>query len=93
MMPLAHGLQVLLQLLRDSGVRQKVLATGGQFQQGLAPGKTYQLLRVRMDPATHLIPEISGHRLMVSIRLMRVEADGRLRPSQEDAALDLALCA
>lgn len=93
MMPLAQALQVLLQLLRDSGVRQKVMATGGQFQQGLAPGKTYQLLRVRMDAAAHLIPEISGHRLMVSIRLMRVEADGRLRPSHEDAALDLALCA
>jgi hypothetical protein len=30
---------------------------------------------------------------MVSIRLMRVETDGRLRPSHEDAALDLALCA
>jgi cell division protein ZapD len=92
-MPLAKALQVLLQLLRDSGVRQKVLATGGQFQQGLTPGKTYQLLRVRMDPAANLVPEISGHRLMVSIRLMRVEADGRLRPSHEDAALDLALCA
>ena len=70
-----------------------MLASAGQFQQGLAPGKTYQLLRVRMDPATHLIPEISGHRLMVSIRLMRIENDGRLRPSHEDAAFELALCA
>ena len=93
MMPLAQALQVLLQLLRDSGVRQKVLASGGQYQQGLAPGKTYQLLRVRMDAAALLVPEISGHRLMVSIRLMRAEADGRLRPSQEDAAFELALCA
>ncbi|MCW5656249.1 MAG: cell division protein ZapD [Burkholderiaceae bacterium] len=93
MMPLAQALQVLLQLLRDSGVRQKVLASGGQYQQGLAPGKTYQLLRLRMDPAADLVPEISGHRLMVSIRLMRAEADGRLRPSHEDAAFELALCA
>jgi len=93
MMPLAQALQVLLQLLRDSGVRQKVLASGGQYQQGLAPGKTYQLLRVRMDPAAQLVPEISGHRLMVSIRLMRAEADGRLKPSQEDAAFELALSA
>lgn len=93
MMPLAQALQVLLQLLRDSGVRQKVLASGGQYQQGLAPGKTYQLLRLRMDEASELVPEISGHRLMVSIRLMRAEADGRLRPSQEDAAFELALCA
>jgi cell division protein ZapD len=93
MMPLAQALQVMLQLLRDSGVRQKVMATGGQFQQSLPPGKVYQLLRVRLDPATELIPEISGHRLMVSVRLMRAEADGRLRPSHEDASFELALCA
>ena len=89
MMPLAQALQVLLQLLRDSGVRQKVVAPGGQFQQGLRPGKTYQLLRVRLDPALQLVPEISGHRLMVSVRLMRAEADGRLRPSNEDASFEL----
>lgn len=93
MMPLAQALHVLLQLLRESGVRQKVVATAGQFQQSLAPGKTYQLLRVRLDPALGLVPEISGHRLMVSIRLMRAEADGRLRPAADDAAFDLTLCA
>jgi cell division protein ZapD len=93
MMPLAQALHVLLQLLRESGVRQKVVATGGQFQQSLAPGKLYQLLRVRVDPAMGLVPEISGHRLMVSIRLMRAEADGRLRPAAEDASFDLTLCA
>lgn len=93
MMPLAQALQVLLQLLRDSGIRQKVLASAGQFQQSLAPGKTYQLLRLRLDPALQLVPEISGHRLMVSVRLMRAEPDGRLRPSQEDASFELALCA
>jgi cell division protein ZapD len=93
MMPLAQALQVLLQLLRDSGVRQKVVASGGQFQQSLPAGKVYQLLRVRLDPALQLIPEISGHRLMVSVRLMRAEPDGRLRPAQEDASFELALCA
>jgi cell division protein ZapD len=93
MMPLAQALHVLLQLLRDSGVRQKVLATGGQFQQSLPTGKVYQLLRVRLEPTLQLIPEISGHRLMVSVRLMRAEADGRLRPSHEDASFEMALCA
>ena len=63
------------------------------FSRDSRPGRPISLLRVRMDPATQLIPEISGHRLMVSIRLMRVETDGRLRPSHEDAAFELALCA
>jgi cell division protein ZapD len=93
MMPLAQALHVLLQLLRDSGARQKVVATGGQYQQNLAPGRAYQLLRVHIDPALALVPEISGHRLMVSIRLMRPEPDGRLRPANEEASFDLTLCA
>ena len=93
MMPLAQALHVLLQLLRDSGVRQKVLATGGQFQQSLPTGKVYQLLRVRLEPTLQLIPEISGHRLLVSVRMMRAEADGRLRPSHEDTSFEMALCA
>jgi len=39
------------------------------------------------------VPEISGHRLMVSIRLMKADGEGRLRPFAEDCAFELALCA
>ena len=81
LMPLAEALKVLLGLLRDSGVPHKVVAPGGQYQQSLPPGRTYQLLRVRIDPAPDIVPEISGHRLMVSVRLMRQDAEGRLKPS------------
>ncbi len=56
-------------------------------------GKTFHLLRVRLDPALGLVPEISGHRLIVSIRLMRADADGRLKPVSEDLPVELALCA
>jgi cell division protein ZapD len=82
----------LLKLLRDSGAPQKVMATGGQLQQNLPQGRTFQLLRLRIDGALGLIPEISGNRLMVSVRLMRHEADDRLHASAEDAAFELTLC-
>jgi cell division protein ZapD len=39
------------------------------------------------------VPEISGNRLLVSVRLMRVDGDGRLQPCQDDAAFELTLCA
>ncbi len=92
-MPLAEALTVLLGLLRESGTPQRVVAPSGQYQQSLPQGKSYHLLRVRLDDATDLVPEISGHRLMVSVRLMRADADGRLRPSGADAAFELTLCA
>ncbi len=91
--PMAESIYVLLKLLRDSGVPQKVAAERGQFQQNLPQGRTFQLLRLRMDPSLGLIPEISGNRLIVSVRLMRQEADGRLHSCAEDAAFELTLCA
>jgi cell division protein ZapD len=94
--PMAEALQVLLSLLRDSGQPQRVVAPAGQFQQSLQnlpPGKVYQLLRVRVDGETGLVPEISGHRLMVSVRFMKPDAEGRLRPSAVDSTFELSLCA
>jgi cell division protein ZapD len=90
--PLAVALRMLLELLRSSGQPQRTLAPGGQYQQSLPPGKTYQLLRVRVDAAEGLVPEISGHRLMVSIRFMRADVEGRLRAAGADATFDLTLC-
>ena len=93
MMPLAEALQVLLGLLRESGAPQKVIATAGQYQQSLAAGRAYLLMRVRLDVPEDVIPEISGHRLIASVRLMRQDADGRLKPYTTDTAFELTLCA
>ena len=91
--PLAEALQTLLQLVREAGVPHKVVSTAGQFQQSLPSGRSYQLLRVRIDEAEGLVPEITGHRLQVSVRLMRPDSDGRLRPAAVDMPFELTLCA
>ena len=91
--PMAEALKVLLTLLRDSGSPHKVVALAGQYQQGLPQGRPYHLLRLRIDKQLGLVPEITGHRLMVSVRLMRGDADGRLKLANEDAAFELTLCA
>ncbi len=93
MMPLAQALQVLLGLVRDSGNAHTVVACAGQFQQSLPQGRGYQLIRVRLNDAGELVPEISGHRLMVTVRLMRQEPDGRLKLSPTDTDFELTLCA
>ena len=92
LVPLAESIGMLLKLLRDSGKPQKILAAGGQYQQSLPQGRTFQLLRLLVDPSLGVIPEISGNRLMVSVRLMRHESDDRLHSSADDAQLELTLC-
>ena len=98
---LAQGVQMLLVLLlaplllglvRDAGVPHKVVSQGGQFQQSLPQGRVYHLLRLRLPQAHDFVPEISGHRLMVSIRLMRQDAEGRLKACSDDTSFELTLC-
>jgi cell division protein ZapD len=91
--PFAESLNLLLGLLREGGVPSKVMAVQGQFQQSLPTGKTYQLMRVRMLDEDGIVPEISGHRLMASVRLMQPDVDGRLQPAKCDRAMELTLCA
>ena len=91
--PLVDAIVLLMKMLRDSGMPQKVVAPGGQFQQNLPQGRTFQLLRLRIDPALDLVPEISGNRLMMSVRMMRQGDDQRLHAAAEDAAFELTLCA
>jgi cell division protein ZapD len=91
--PFERALGILLGLLRESGQPQRVHAAAGLYQQRLPEGKAYQLLRVEVPTEDGQVPEISGHRLLVSVRLLRGDADGRLRPTGQDISLDLALCA
>jgi cell division protein ZapD len=90
--PMTQAISLLLQILRSSGRAQQVTASAGQFQQTLPSGRTFQLLRLRIDGALGIVPEISGNRLMASVRLMRHGDDGKLQPVREDVPIELALC-
>ena len=91
--PLAHAIELLMQMLRESGMTQKVMATGGQLQQNLPQGRTFQLLRLRIDPQLGLTPEISCNRLVVVIRLLQQQADGQQSASSLDIPFEMTLCA
>jgi cell division protein ZapD len=90
---LAQAVKLLLQMLRESGSSQKVMATAGQLQQNLPQGRTFQLLRLKIDPALGFTPEISCNRLLVVIRMMRQQQDGKLVGSTDDVPFEMTLCA
>ncbi|MDQ3057996.1 MAG: cell division protein ZapD [Pseudomonadota bacterium] len=89
---LAEAVCLLLRLLRDSGTAQKVVTSAGLYQQMLPQGRTFQLLRLRLNSKLGLIPEISCNRLMVSVRLMCRGSDGRLQTSGDNSMFELTLC-
>ena len=91
--PWAQAIEQLLQMLRESGSSQKVMATSGQLQQNLPQGRSFQLLRLKIDPSLGLTPEISCNRLLVVIRMMRQQSDGKLVATTDDVPFEMTLCA
>lgn len=91
--PLAQAVKLLLQMLRESGSSQKVMAASGQLQQNLPQGRTFQLLRLKIDPTLGITPEISCNRLLVVVRMLRQQSDGKLVATTEDVPFEMSLCA
>ena len=52
-----------------------------------------QLLRLKIDPALGITPEISCNRLLVVIRMMRQQSDGKLVACTDDVPFEMSLCA
>ncbi len=93
LLPMSNAIKVLLGLLRDSGSAQKIVAVTGQFQQNLPQGRSFQLLRLALDPSLGAIPEISANRLVVSIRFVQQSMHDRVQPITVDTSFELTLCA
>ncbi len=91
--PLIQATQLLLQMLRESGSNQKVLAPSGQLQQNLPQGRTFQLLRLKVDASLGVAPEISCNRSLVVIRMLRQQSEGKWVACTEDVPFEMALCA
>jgi cell division protein ZapD len=92
-MPLAEALHALMGLLRDSGAPQRLVASGGQYQQSLPQNKTYQLLRLRIDDgrrpgARDQRPPADGVDPHDARRCRRPAAPGAV-----DVPFELTLCA
>jgi cell division protein ZapD len=90
--PIMACVRLLMRLLRDTEVAQKVMTQEGVYQQSLNTGKNYQLLRISMQPNMQLIPTVSAHRLMVTVRMMRREGEKMLHAGNVQAGFELALC-
>jgi cell division protein ZapD len=90
--PLAESIALLLGMLRDAGTPQKIMAIDGQFQQLLPQGRSFQLMRIFLDNSLSLIPEISGNRMMVSVRLMEKDSNDRMMQYKNDVVLEMSLC-
>ncbi len=76
-MPLYNGLALILRLLRESGNPVDAAAEQGSYQEMLT-GKSFQLLRVWVDPALGVFPEMSANKYVIWVRFSM--QDNELKP-------------
>lgn len=91
LMPVLNAIIMVLRLLRDSGTQVTIIAQAGSYQQMLQ-GKTYQLMRVKLDETLGAIPEASANKYMLWVRFTSQDGDMKPRPIDTDIPFELALC-
>ncbi|AUT45838.1 cell division protein ZapD [Achromobacter sp. AONIH1] len=89
--PLYDGLTLALRLLRESGRKSDTVAEQGAYQQMLG-GKQFQMLRVWVDPAHGVFPEISANKYMIWIRFSTQDGDFKPQPVARDVPFQMTLC-
>jgi len=89
--PLFDAISIVLRLLRESGRSAKVIAQAGSYQQMLQ-GKVYQMLRLTIDEALGVIPEISANKYMLWVRFTSQGGDMKPKSFENDVPFELTLC-
>jgi cell division protein ZapD len=91
LVPLFDAISIVLRLLRESGRTSRVIAQAGNYQQMLQ-GKAYQMLRLELDEALHVIPEISANKYMLWVRFTSQDGDMKPKSFENDVSFELTLC-
>lgn len=88
--PLRQAVEVILKVARHASLWETHSLDGGYLQIPLS-GKNFHLLRVQLPDGELRFPEISGHRLMITIRFMLLDDDFKQRQSTGAITFELSL--
>ncbi|MDU3922074.1 MAG: cell division protein ZapD [Klebsiella pneumoniae] len=84
---LVQSLSLILQLIRNSALFRKQTSLNGFYQDN---GEDADLLRLRLDLAHQLYPQISGHKSRFAIRFLALDSEYGIVPERFD--FELACC-
>jgi cell division protein ZapD len=90
-LPIRDGLTIVLRLLRESGNASTQTAVQGVYQQMMA-GRIAQMLRIRLRPEYHCVPEISANKYALNIRFTTQEGGQRPKVIESDVEFYLTFC-
>ncbi len=88
-------IDLILSLIRDSALAEKVVAKNGFFQNTLDTSLSNQMLRIELNCQGNIFPEISAGKHRYSIRILQAQETADQLPVQlkQDIEFKLFLCA
>lgn len=89
--PIADGVAVVTQLLRESTPAQSHVAARGYFELAM-DGRQIQLIRVAVPRQPEVAAEISANKYVVSVRFRQLEPSMHLKSMEQDIPFQMALC-
>jgi cell division protein ZapD len=91
MLCVQRAVDLILELLRESGTSSQYVACGGVFQLMLG-GRVAQMLRVGLAREWPCVPEVSANKYAVNVRFVTVDRNQKSRTFEQDVAFELMLC-
>jgi len=86
------AVRIILHILRGSGARTHLVASGGVFQQMLGGAKPAQMVRIEVADDLNCFPEVSANKYAINIRFNSLESNQRPKSCDFDVPFALTLC-
>ncbi|MFZ5484252.1 MAG: cell division protein ZapD [Pseudomonadota bacterium] len=91
LLPIRKGVELVLELLRESSGKCRYVAVGGVFQLMLG-GRVVQLLRVSLDNQWPCVPEVSANKYAVNLRFVSLDRQQKSRTYEQDVEFEMVFC-
>jgi cell division protein ZapD len=90
--PIQRSVMLLLSIMRDSTIPEKVCAENGLFQMSLDTQSPARLIRITLPSDSNLFPKISGNRHRFTVRFLEVKALSRTIQTSKNIEFQLTCC-
>ncbi len=91
LLPLRKAVDIVLNLLRESGNASRHLASQGLFQL-MQGGRSAHLIRITLSDDAPCAPEVSANKYAVNVRFITLDKNQRPRTCERDVLFDLIFC-
>lgn len=90
--PLQKGIDLLLQIIRNSGIFEEKSAESGFYQRTFEANIHCHLVQTRLPKTETCFPEVSGGKHRLTIRFLELPSTGRPKQTDQTVQFDVCFC-